>query len=388
MRIVIDIQGMQTHQSRDRGVGRYICETVKEFIKISHNHDVILVANDNYGDTEESLQNKLGKVKIAFWSYRAGIKTQDLQRNREKFILNLRPDIVYMLSLQEGFGENTVTSVNKTVDSSCIWVTNLPDVIPLIFKEDYLVDPTATSWYNEKLSQTLKSDYIVTVSEFSRARISELLPFDKSKIFVMTPAVDRDIFNLEKTIPQADVTPYILFVSGYNPHKNIERLIQAYSRLPKDIRSTYKLLLIGKHLDHYLRPYLVDNNIQNVEILENVSDNDLINYYKNSSLFVFPSYAEGFGIPPLEAMACGVPTITSNAHSLPEVSGMYASMFNPFDTSQISNMMHRALTDHRYRKALIDNGLKRAKHYTWRKSAEYMLQCFEEINNNHQRGKK
>ena len=379
MRIVIDIQGMQTHQSRMRGVGRYVSEVVKEFVKLSRAHEVTLVANDNYGDTEESLRDVLGDVHVAMWHYRGG-DVRDIQRDREKFILKMRPDLVWMPNLQEGFGEDTTTSVNKTVGSSCIWVTTLHDVIPIIFKEEYLKDPVGRSWYEEKIEQTKNCDYLFTVSEFSRDRISELLPFDKSKIFVVPPAVNLDTFNVGE-VASTNRSPYILFVSGYNPHKNVERLIKAYAALPDDVRSTYKLLLVGAALAHHHQQYVTDNGIQNVEFLHSVSADDLINYYRNCSLFVFPSYAEGFGIPPLEAMACGAPTITSNAHSLPEVIGMPEAMFDPFDVQQMATTIHKGLTDDAFRNKLIHNGTERANHFSWRKSAQYALSCFEEMYN-------
>ena len=381
MKIVIDIQGMQTHQSRKRGVGRYVSEIVREFVKLAHNHEVILVANDNYGDTQESLQAVLGDVQIAFWSFHAG-DVRDVQRDREKFILKRRPDLVWMPSLQEGHGEDTVTSINKTVDSACIWVTTVHDVIPLILREDYLKDPNTRNWYEEKVVQSRKSDYLFTVSEFSKDKISELLPFDKSKIFVVPPAVNLDMFNANEDAP-IDASPYILFVSGYNPHKNVERLIKAYSILPEGVRTTYKLLLVGAALADHHYQYVIDNNIQNVEFLHSVSTDELINYYRNCSLFVFPSYAEGFGIPPLEAMACGAPTITSNAHSLPEVVGMAEAMFDPFDVDQMSGVMHRGLVDDAFRKELIYNGTERARQFGWKKSAQYAMGCFEEMYKNH-----
>lgn len=397
MRIVIDIQGMQTRQSKNRGVGRYIFEIVKEFIEISHNHDIILVANDNYGDTEKSLQNILGNVKIKFWNYHND-SIENLQKDRENFILQLKPDIVWMANLQEGFDEDTVTSI-KTVKANCIWISTLYDVIPIIFKEEYLKKSNVANWYNEKISQTKKSDYIFTISDFSKKKISELLNFDKSKIFIIPPAVNKNTFNEEKPLIRNNVfesdfrkkilnkkqkvskNSYILFVSGYNPHKNVQSLIEAYSILPESVTSNYRLLLIGKDLLRHHQNLLNDKNIKNIEFLDNVNNDDLINYYKNSSLFVFPSYAEGFGIPPLEAMACGIPTITSNSQSLPEVVGMKEAMFDPYDIQQMANMMHRALTDEEFREKLINNGLKRANHFCWKKSSKYMLECFENIYN-------
>lgn len=378
MRIIIDIQGMQTRQSRNRGVGRYVSEIVKEFVKLAYHHEVLLIANDNYGDTEESLKSILGEVNIVFWKY-SQANAKDVQKDRERFILKLRPDIVWMPSLQEGFGEDTVTSVNKTIGSFCTWVSTVHDVIPIIFKEDYLKDPVTRNWYEEKLEQSRKNDYLFTVSEFSKDRIAELLPFDKSKIFIVPPAVNLEVFNANGEDERIIGSQYILFVSGYNPHKNVDRLIKAYSILPENIRSKYKLLLVGSHLAHHHRQYVIDNDMQNVEFIEGVTNDELINYYRNCSLFVFPSYAEGFGIPPLEAMACGAPTVTSNAHSLPEVIGMTEAMFDPFDIEHMSSIMSRGLTDEVFRQKLLQNGIERTHHFGWKKSAQHALNYFEEI---------
>lgn len=378
MRIIIDIQGMQTRQSRNRGVGRYVSEIVKEFVKLTHDHEVLLIANDNYGDTEESLRSILGDVNVVFWSY-SQANPRDIQKDRERFIIKLRPDIVWMPSLQEGFDEDTVTSVNKTPGSFCTWVSTVHDVIPIIFKEEYLKDPVGRNWYEEKLEQSRKNDYLFTVSEFSKDRISELLPFDKSKIFVVPPAVNLDMFNVAGEELSANMTPYIMFVSGYNPHKNVDALIKAYSVLPKDVRTKYKLLLVGSALAHHHQQDVLDNNVENVEFIEGISNDELITYYRNCSLFVFPSYAEGFGIPPLEAMACGAPTITSNAHSLPEVIGMTEAMFDPFNIEDMSNMICKGLTDESFRQKLLQNGVERTNHFGWKKSAQYALNCFEEI---------
>jgi glycosyltransferase involved in cell wall biosynthesis len=110
-----------------------------------------------------------------------------------------------------------------------------------------------------------------------------------------------------------------------------------------------------------------------------VDQDDLPFIYNGADLFVYPSFAEGFGIPPLEAMACGVPVITSNTTSLPEVIGDAGIMFNPWDIKEICNAMQMVLFDTVLQRKLIARGLKQAKKFSWQKSAEKVLKCYEDI---------
>ena len=147
--------------------------------------------------------------------------------------------------------------------------------------------------------------------------------------------------------------PYILYVGNDYPHKNLKRLNLAFKKVVED-GLDYKLTLIT----------------------EFVSEQELDNLYRNASLFVFPSLSEGFGLPPLEAMARGVPVASSNATCLPEILGDAAIYFNPLDIDDMAEKIKIILSDDRIKKALIQKGLEQIKKYSWQKMAEETLKIY------------
>jgi glycosyltransferase involved in cell wall biosynthesis len=388
MRIVIDVQGIQTDASKNRGVGRYITEILKEFFKLAKDHEIILVFNVSlFFDVliDEKFifhRNNKGWQRIDNNIDLSG-KNGDSERrkleekNKEQFMLDLNPDIIWIPNLQEGLADNAVTSV-KQVSSNAVWVSTLYDVIPLIYKDSYLSNLKVGDWYKEKITHAENSDYIITISEYSKTKIKELTKCKEENIFIVPPAINNNIFN-NQNLPKKNTKDYILYVSGYNPHKNVEALIEAYGNLNKELKNKYDLLLIGKSLHHHLYKFVEEKSIQNVIFKEDVPDNELIEIYKSSSLFVFPSYSEGFGIPPLEAMVCGVPTITSNAASLPEIVGWKDAMFDPNNKEDLTKLIEKSLTNETFKSQLIENGLKRCELFSWQKSAKALLNIFEKI---------
>lgn len=147
--------------------------------------------------------------------------------------------------------------------------------------------------------------------------------------------------------------PYILYVGNDYPHKNLKRLKLAFKKVVED-GLDYQLILITKF----------------------VSEQELDNLYRNASLFVSPSLSEGFGLPPLEAMARGVPVVSSNATSLPEILGDAALYFNPLDINDMAEKIKKALTEENLRKKLIEKGFEQIKKYSWRKMAEETLKAY------------
>jgi len=147
--------------------------------------------------------------------------------------------------------------------------------------------------------------------------------------------------------------PYILYVGNDYPHKNLKRLNLAFKKVVED-GLDYKLTLIT----------------------EFVSEQELDNLYRNASLFVFPSLSEGFGLPPLEAMARGVPVVSSNATCLPEILGDAAIYFNPLDIDDMAEKIKKALLDEGLRNNLIEKGFEQIKKYFWQKMAEETLKIY------------
>lgn len=150
--------------------------------------------------------------------------------------------------------------------------------------------------------------------------------------------------------------PYILYVGNNYPHKNLRRLNLAFQKLIED-GLDYQLILVT----------------------EFVSDEELDNLYKNARLFIFPSLCEGFGLPPLEAMAKGVPVASSNATCLPEVLGDAALYFNPLDINDMADKIKKALTGEDLRKKLIQKGFEQIKKYNWQTTARETLKIYSTL---------
>ena len=175
---------------------------------------------------------------------------------------------------------------------------------------------------------------------------------------------------------------FVLFVGTLQPRKNISRLIEAFSRLPQQLKEEYQLVVIGKkgwlYEDILNSPKKFD--VENrVLFLDYVSDEDLPTFYKKAELFVLPSLYEGFGLPVLEAMRYGCPVATSNVSSLPEAGGDAAVYFDPESIEDIKKTIENVLNDANLRDKMREKGLSHYKKFTWDKAAKEVLGVIEEV---------
>jgi len=177
-------------------------------------------------------------------------------------------------------------------------------------------------------------------------------------------------------------SPFVLYTGNIKPHKNVDRLIEAFSILRQRGPDDVKLLVIGDEISKYpnLRRLVHRFQLhQHVRFLGFVPDATLAVLYRLASVFVFPSLYEGFGLPPLEAMAAGAPVITSNVSSLPEVVGNAAILIDPMDAGAIANAMGRVLGDPNLREDLIRRGRERVKAFSWTRSVARVRQVYGEV---------
>ncbi|MDZ4722663.1 MAG: glycosyltransferase family 1 protein [candidate division Zixibacteria bacterium] len=219
---------------------------------------------------------------------------------------------------------------------------------------------------------------VVTVSEFSRKEIEELLRIDSSCIHVI-PGAASDIFKPAMS-GEKDVSreQYCLAVSSLDPAKNFVRLVKAfqYPRL-----SDIKLIIVGAKVDIFTDERF-DLNLslsKRIEFVGRVDDTELCRLYQKAELFVFPSYYEGFGLPPLEAMMCGCPTVVANAASIPEVCGDASLYIDPLNVEDIASGIVRLLGDLDLRAKLKAKGLERARMFNWNKSATQLLELISKL---------
>jgi glycosyltransferase involved in cell wall biosynthesis len=202
---------------------------------------------------------------------------------------------------------------------------------------------------------------ILTVSEFSRQRIIEWSGVCEDKVVTVGNGVDKD-FSPEG-VKWRPGFRYLFHIGNQKPHKNVHRMLEAFacSGLPRDI----KLVMVGVQ-DMETRQLADQMGIgRSVISVGSVSDNELPAYYRGAEALIFPSTYEGFGLPVIEAMACGTPVVTSNTASLPEIAGDAAILVDPTDVSDIRVGIRRIVCDKRLHQQLRERGLVRAKHYSW-----------------------
>lgn len=263
-------------------------------------------------------------------------------------------------------------------------IVTLHDVIPFIYPETHA--RLTNLLFRSYIPRTLRYvDTIVTVSEASKRDIVKHLRVDPSRVKVIMNGVAERFSPAPRSDVQRAVGrygiegPYILTVGAIQARKNLETLFTAY-RAIRDAGYSHPLVVIGKEAWKTAGAFarLAELGLEgSVHFTGYVPEGDLPPLYSGASVFVFPSLYEGFGLPPLEAMACGAATITSNASSLPEVVGEAGIMVDPLDDVAMMREISRVLDDDELRGWLGQRGIERAREFTWQRSADAHLRLYQ-----------
>ena len=221
------------------------------------------------------------------------------------------------------------------------------------------------------------ADTVITVSHSEKEVLIKHFPFLKNKIYTIYLGIKGEFLNCPL---MHEKEKFILYVGSLSKRKNLMGLIKAFKILINKI--PHKLVIVGIKGDSFkeieIPKILKDIPSQRLIFMGQIEDERLIELYRRSSLFVFPSLYEGFGLPPLEAMACGCPVVVSNVSALPEICGDAAYYINPYNIDSIAEGIYKVLDDKDLREELIKKGLERAKIFSWDKSAREHLEVFEE----------
>lgn len=234
-----------------------------------------------------------------------------------------------------------------------------------------------------------RASHYITISEATKQEMVKYLNLPPEKITV-TPLGVSESFRpisspfLDTTLSRYGLKPasYILYIGTLEPRKNITNLLRAYATLPGCLREAYPLVLGGgkgwlmENLDAEIQKLGIGPTTLRTGYLPEA---DLPALYSGAALFVFPSLYEGFGLPPLEAMACGTPVITSNVSSLPEVVGDAGVQVSPEDVPRLAEEIQLLLSDSIRHKEMSQRGLERAKQFTWEKCAEMTLGVYNRV---------
>ncbi|QWD02520.1 glycosyltransferase family 4 protein [Polynucleobacter paneuropaeus] len=366
-------------------------------------HEILVVLNAAFRDTSNELLARLSlhmePENIYFFSVVMPTIEKGNLTNlrasevlREHFIASLKPDVVYLSTLMgDGWGDSTVVSINALPGVGAINVATHYDLIPLAFPDEYLGDQMFRDYYYHKLESLKKADLLLGISEFTCQEVSQLLNVPDLEIRNISAAVDPS-FSCGGLVGDArkavlikyKINKKFIFYApgGFDPRKNLNRLLEAFSQIPLTIRNQHQLVIASKISKEELSDWnwkieSLGLSSDDVVFTGYVSDEELTVLLSECLVYIFPSLHEGFGLPILEAMACGAAVIGSNASSIPEVIGMPDALFDPHSIENIYAKLFQALVDEGFLERLREHSKKQFNKFSWDKSASIALSAIE-----------
>jgi len=227
---------------------------------------------------------------------------------------------------------------------------------------------------------------ILALSEYTKKEMLDLYDIRPEKIAVVYPGVDEQFKPMDRDICRATIadkygvsSPFILTLGVIQPRKNLPRLLEGFAKLKEADKSAPDLVIVGKYgwKETNLLERIAELKLSEHVILTGYApQEDLPVFYNAADVFIYPSVYEGFGLPPLEAMACGTPVITGNQTSLPEVIGEAGIMVGPYDPAAFTKALVNVLSNETLRAEMSSKGLKQASKFTWDKTATQVLEIY------------
>lgn len=404
MRIVLDLQACQG-ESRFRGIGRYSLSLAIEMVKeiLNNKYEVFILLNKNYKDSITEIRKTFEHLILDEYFIEFGVEVDtayQLPDTKENYAVSvadlkkkveaLNPDIYYISEPFGGFLDNVVVSLDG-FDKRILVVATIYDLIPYVYRDPYLLNEQYKKFYLDRFERLNNTNMLLAISEHSKIEAIKYLNIKDNQVVNISAAVDDrfqvvDVSQNEKNVllSKFNITKeFVLYVpGGFDPRKNFDRLVQAYSQIPKDVRVQHQLVIGSKimpdmreHLTNLQKSLKLDED--EIVLTSYLDDKELIQMYNLCKVYVFPSICEGFGLPVLEAMSCGAPVIGSNVTSLPEVIGNPDALFDPYNVSSIKELLQKTLSDDKFRDYIQKETLKNAHNFCWNKSAQLAIDFFE-----------
>ncbi|MEH2029834.1 MAG: glycosyltransferase [Nostoc sp.] len=384
MKIAIDLQALQTNNSRNRGIGRYTQSVIEALFSQQNTLSYQLYTNSNLPAPE--LDDNYFQYNSVDYPY---IGSCDINELLLKTVLMAADiDVIFIPSPMEGL-DSTIpdySNFSKKVFVICY------DLIPLIFSDRYLNELNMRSLYMKRLKNIQNADFIFAISEATRQDVIKYLDISPERVLNVSGGVSAFFTPIHVHEHQAWLETFakkfgiykkfILYTGGEDWRKNIEGLVTAFSTLPKNLQECYQLVVACKVSEHFskeITSLASKLGINKSIILTNyVTDEELRALYSTCSLFVFPSFYEGFGLPLLEAISCGAPAIASNSSSLPEILGSDELLFDPYSPSDMARIMQKVLSDENLRKKISEDALQQSAKFSWQSVAQNMFDVFQD----------
>lgn len=326
---------------------------------------------------QHEIHKRLSNINLNFINY----NTSEFVINNIDFGNAFKSYLAYPLIVRKKINNDNIKHITSQSFAYLLKLNRLKntiitcyDLIPWVYENNRSI-PWKLNIMGLKMA-----DEIITISKFSKEDIIKILGFPEEKIHIVYPGVNTEIYFQNKNrdmLSKLNIDlnyKIILYVGSEQPRQNFDVLLKSFAKLKKKMPNT-KLLKIGKAQAYGARKKHLElikklKIMKDVIFIDYVPENELGKFYNCADLVVYPCSYAGFGLPPLEAMACGVPIITSNKSSLPEVVGNAGIMIDPRNIEKMFIEMFNVLKDAEMRNKMIKSGLKRAKTFNWDDSAK------------------
>jgi glycosyltransferase involved in cell wall biosynthesis len=381
MHIGIDARMYGTYH---RGIGRYVERLIFYLAKIKDTNRYTIFVNKGFSKIEDFPSGKIKIINadIPWYGFGEHIKMPRL-------ILKSKVDVMFW------------PNFNVPYYCPVPYAVTVHDLIMFHFPSSRAT--TLPTWkYNFKIAcfkkilknSISKAKCVFTVSEFSKRDIVKNFNTNPELIKVTYPGVDQMVFGTEKleNSPQFDNylrdnfginRSYLLYVGSAYPHKNLEALVKCFAILKSKYNRNWQLVLVGRKdffyekFSSFVKKEITEKVSRDIIFTGHLSDKDLDGVYRGAKIFVFPSLYEGFGLPPLEAMARGVPVVAGNTSSIPEALADSAIYFDPKKEEEMAKVLDTLGGSNRLQKELREAGFARVRHFTWEKTAKETIKFLE-----------
>jgi glycosyltransferase involved in cell wall biosynthesis len=371
VKIAIDVRRMT-----EFGIGTYIRNVVRNLGRIDQENSYFLIGSPARAQSIDSLPPNFRSVSLT-----AAERTFDGYRGFRTTVKRLGCDLVHVPNL---------FSVPRALP--CPYVMTVHDLLEHMSRAREQTGFWRSLHFQLTRNVLRGAARIFAVSNFTKTEIEKLFEIPSERIEVVYNAIDERFLHGHASAAEREMIaqryqvayPFLLYAGRISPHKNVVRMIEAFSALKTELERTQafpdlKLIIIGDDLSGNpdLRRTVIRSGVQNdVRFLGFVPIDVLRIFYDEAKVFVFPSLYEGFGLPPLEAMAHGTPVVTSNVSSLPEVVGRAAVLVNPENVFEIMRALHRVLTDAALRERLRERGYQQVARFSWEQSVRRILEVY------------
>src|SRR5579862_9816273 len=374
VKIAIDIRRMT-----EFGVGTYIRNVVRTLGRIDRNNEFLLIGTPAKVEEIGALPSNFRAVPLL-----ASDRSVAGYREFRNALQELKCDLVHIPNL---------FSVPRMLP--CPYVMTVHDMLEHMSRAREQSGFWRSLYFQMTKRVLAGAARIFAVSNFTRNEIEKLFEIPSDRVEVVYNAIDERFLHGHASAADRDLIarryqvtyPFLLYAGRISPHKNVVRMIEAFSALKAELEKSeaypnLKLIIIGDDLSGNpdLRRTVVRSAVQNdVRFLGFVPIEVLRIFYDEAKVFVFPSLYEGFGLPPLEAMAHGTPVVTSNVSSLPEVVGNAAVLVNPENVFEIMRALHRVLLDKALRERMRERGYQQVTRFSWEISVRRVLDVYRQV---------